>query len=102
MIFSRRKPPSALADSEHFLNDLTSLLSSKDLDKVPQIADLRSSLDSRLTSARDALVTATDDAARRTREVARAADDYAHEEPWRMMTGALAAGVLIGFCLSRR
>ncbi|WP_264293828.1 DUF883 family protein [Diaphorobacter aerolatus] len=84
------------------MNDLSGLLSSKDLDNVPKIADLRARLDSRLTDARDALVDISDQAAQRTREVAKAADTYAHEEPWRVVTGAVAAGVLIGYCLSRR
>lgn len=102
MFFSTKKPRSALGDLEHFLNELSGLLSSKDLDSVPKIADLRARLDSRLTDARDTLVDASEQAAQHTRDMADAADTYVHDEPWRVVTGALAAGVLIGYCLGRR
>ena len=102
MLFSTKKPSSALADLERFLNDMSSLLSSKDLDNVPQISALRQRLDTSLTGGRDALLEARDAAMQHARQATKAADNYAHDEPWRVVTGAVAVGLLIGYCLCRR
>jgi ElaB/YqjD/DUF883 family membrane-anchored ribosome-binding protein len=76
------------ADLEKLVSDLRGLLSSKDLDSVPDIKLLRQKLD--------------DGAARQAKDAALAADRYAHDEPWRVAGAALAVGALVGFLLARR
>ena len=51
---------------------------------------------------RETAVEAAQEAARKAREAAATANNYAHDEPWHVAGGALAVGVLLGFLLSRR
>lgn len=93
---------SAQADLEKLVTDLRGLLSSKELDAVPEIHALRQRLDDSLSGARDSAVRAAQEAARQAKDAAAAADRYAHDEPWRVAGAALAVGALVGFLLSRR
>ncbi len=92
----------AQADLERLVGDLRSVLSSKDLDNVPEIKLLRQRLEESAGDARDGAVRAAQEAARQAKEAALAADRYAHDEPWRVAGAALAVGALIGFIFSRR
>lgn len=87
---------------ERLVGDLRGLLASKDFDSVPQIKQLRQRLDDGIDTVRDTAVRAAQDAAVQAREAARAADRYAHDEPWRVATAAVAVGALVGFLLARR
>ncbi|GAB2483186.1 MAG: glycine zipper domain-containing protein [Comamonas sp.] len=93
---------SAQADLEKLVSDLRGVLSSKDLDNLPEIRQLRARLDETVGNARDGAIRAAQDAARQAKEAALAADRYAHDEPWRVAGAALAVGALIGFLFSRR
>ena len=90
------------ADLEKLVSDLRGLLSSMDLDSVPDIKLLRQKLDDGLQTARESAVRAAQDAARQAKDAALAADRYAHDEPWRVAGAALAVGALVGFVLARR
>ena len=87
---------------EKLVSDLRGLLSSKTLDSVPDIKMVRQRVDDGISTVRDTTVQAAQDAARQARDAAQAADQYAHDEPWRVAVAALAAGALVGFLLSRR
>lgn len=87
---------------ERLVGDLRSLLSSKDLDNIPQIKQMRQRLDDGIETVRDTAVRAAQEAASQARDAARAADRYAHDEPWRVATAAVAVGALVGFLLARR
>lgn len=87
---------------EKLVSDLRGLMSSKDLDSVPEIKAMRQRLDDGIHNARDAAVHAAQEAARQAKDAARAADRYAHDEPWRVASVALAVGALVGFVLARR
>ena len=87
---------------EKLVSDLRGLLSSRDLDSVPEIKVLRQRLDDGMHSVRDAAVNAAQDAARQARDAARLADRYAHDEPWRVASAAVVVGALVGFLLARR
>ena len=63
---------------------------------------LRQRLDDGMHSVRDAAVRAAQEAAHQAKDAARAADRYAHDEPWRVAGAALAVGALVGFLLARR
>lgn len=92
----------AQSELEKLVADLRGLVDSKSLDAVPEIQVLRKRLDEGIESARDSAVRAAREAARQAKDAARAADQYAHDEPWRVAGAALAAGAVIGFLLSRR
>ena len=87
---------------EKLVSDLRGLLSSKTLDSVPDIKMVRQRVDDGISTVRDTTVQAAQDAARQARDAAQAADQYAHDEPWRVAVAALATGALVGFLLSRR
>lgn len=93
---------STQTELEKLVADLRGLISSKDLDNVPEIKILRQRLDDGMHSVRDAAVHAAQEAARQAKDAARAADRYAHDEPWRVAGAALAVGAVVGFLLSRR
>ena len=80
---------------EKLVSDLKGLLASKDLDSVPEIRLLRKRLDDGMHNVRESAVRAAQDAAR-------AADRYAHDEPWRVAGAAMAVGAFVGFLLARR
>ena len=92
----------AQGELERLVGDLRSLLSSKELDGIPQIKQLRQRLDDGIDTVRESAVRAAQEAASQAREAARAADRYAHDEPWRVATAAMAVGALVGFLLARR
>lgn len=56
----------------------------------------------KLRAAREALSQARDTAVERGRSTARAADTLVHDNPWPVVAGALALGVLAGVVLQRR
>jgi len=93
---------SAQRELERLVGDLRRLLSNKDLDGIPEIKQLRQRMDDGIHSVREAAVRAAQDAATQAKEAAAAADRYAHDEPWRVASGALIVGALVGFLLSRR
>ena len=92
----------AQADLESLVSDLRGLLAAKELDAVPQIQQLRQRMDDGINNARDSAVRAAQEAARQAKDAAYAANEYAHDEPWRVAGAALAAGALVGFLLGRR
>ncbi|QNP48942.1 glycine zipper domain-containing protein [Diaphorobacter aerolatus] len=102
MKFSNRNASKGLGGIEQLLSDLGSLLSSKELDSIPQIRDVRERLSDGVGRVRDTVAHAAEETATRTRDAARVSNEYAHEEPWRVAGAALAVGAVIGFCLARR
>ena len=87
---------------EKLVSDLRGLISSRDLDSVPEIRALRQRLDDGMQVVRESTVCAAQEAARQAKDAAQAADRYAHDEPWRVAGAALAVGAVVGFLLSRR
>lgn len=87
---------------EKLVSDLRGLISSRDLDNMPEIRALRQRLDDGMQMVRDSTVRAAQEAARQAKDAAQAADRYAHDEPWQVAGAALAVGAVVGFLLSRR
>ena len=92
----------AQADLENLVSDLRNLLSSKEVDTETKLHQLRQRMDDGVHYARDSAVRAAQEAARQAKDAAYAADQYAHDEPWRVAGAALAMGALVGFLLGRR
>lgn len=97
-----RKVPEVQAELEKLVSDLRGLLDSKTLDEVPEIKAVRKRLEDGLQSVQSSTVRAAQEAAHQAKEAARAANEYAHDEPWRVAGAALAAGAVVGFLLGRR
>lgn len=92
----------AQTELEKLVSDLRGLLANKDLDTIPEIKLLRQRIDDGMSTVRDSAVRAAQEAARQAKEAVQAADRYAHDEPWRVASAALAVGALVGFLLARR
>lgn len=93
---------STQTELEKLVSEMRTLMANKSLDSVPEIKALRDRLDEGMHNVRDAAIRAAQEAANQAKDAARAADRYAHDEPWRVAGAALAVGALVGFLLARR
>lgn len=67
-----------------------------------KMADLRAKLQDHLYNARQSLAEAQAAVVERTKQVARATDDYVHDNPWRSIGIAAGFGLLVGLLIGRR
>lgn len=79
-------------------SDLKEVMNEEALSNNPKVKALRTQLDEWGEQARYAVRDATE----KTKWAAKVADDYAHEEPWRLIGAGVAVGVVIGILLGRR
>jgi ElaB/YqjD/DUF883 family membrane-anchored ribosome-binding protein len=87
---------------EDIVRDVKGVLGGKDLESHPQVKALRQRLESKFEVARDLAAEKAKIASRKAKDAAQTANAYAHDEPWKIATGAMAVGVLVGLLLSRR
>ena len=83
------------------MNAITAPSSKVDLSGLIQ-AITHATADDSMNNVRDSAVRAAQEAAYQAKEAARVANNYAHDEPWRVASAALAVGALVGFLLARR
>lgn len=67
-----------------------------------KVGELRVRMQENLTSARHKLADAEAALKEKSREVARATDDYVHEHPWKSIGVAAGVGLLVGLLVGRR
>lgn len=84
------------------LNDAESLLREAAASTGEKAAELRDRAMISLKRTREALYEAQDAVLERGRKVARATDDYVHENPWQAISVAGVTGLLLGLLLGRR
>lgn len=72
------------------------------LSKTPEVQALLERLRDRVNHASEMIGETSRHASRRIARVATDADDYVHEEPWKVATIAALAGVAIGMLITRR
>lgn len=84
-----------IADAEELLQ----LTASQTGEKV---GELRTRLAENLRAARYKLEDAEAAVREKSRQAARATDEYVHENPWRSMGVAAGAGLLVGLLIGRR
>ena len=87
---------------EDLASDVKWVLSSKELESVPQVKALKQRVEAKLAIARELAAEKSRIAAKRAKDAAQTANAYAHDEPWQIAAGALAVGVLVGLLLGRR
>ncbi|MGC2165612.1 MAG: DUF883 family protein [Gallionella sp.] len=66
-----------------------------------KIADARERIKENLTAAKARLVAAEDQLVARTKEAAKATDEYVHEHPWKAVGISAAVGVIVGMLIGR-
>ncbi|WP_367850123.1 YqjD family protein [Rhodoferax sp. WC2427] len=93
----------AVADSlvEDLADDVHNVLSIQELESQPQLKALRQRVEAKLAVARERAAEKGRIAAEKAKQAASSANAYAHAEPWKLATGALAAGVVLGWLLGR-
>lgn len=67
-----------------------------------KVGDLRNRLQDHLATAKSKLADAEAVVVERTRAVARATDDYVHDNPWRSIGIAAGIGFIVGMLIGRR
>lgn len=67
-----------------------------------KVGELRVRMQENLTAARHKLADAEAALKEKSREVARATDDYVHEHPWKSIGVAAGVGLLVGLLIGRR
>ncbi len=87
------------ADLKQDFNELVSNPAVRDL---PEVRALKERVQESLRRAGDAAADVSHDITRRAKHAATMADDYAHDEPWKVAGVAVLAGLAIGLLLSRR
>ncbi len=84
-----------LADMEEYLRVTASQTGEK-------IGVLRERLQDHMHKAKDRLVDTKEIVVDKTKEAARATDEYVHDNPWRAVGIAAGVGLIIGLLISRR
>ena len=90
------------ADLRQLIADAEALVSETALSSEDKIVALRDRVTENLKAARYKLEDIEDAVKTKTREVARATDDYVHENPWKAIGAAAGVGLIVGLLISRR
>lgn len=91
-----------VADVKQVIQDAEELMVATAHQTEGKVVAMRERLSENLKVARHKLADAEDAIKVKTREVARATDDYVHENPWRSIGVAAGAGLIVGLLIGRR
>ncbi|MCW7536658.1 hypothetical protein OOT46_02145 [Aquabacterium sp. A7-Y] len=82
--------------------DVQELVANPALKSSPEMDDLKQRLQNSLHRASEAVADASHGITQRVRHTAAATNDYVHEQPWKVASIAMLAGVVIGFLAATR
>lgn len=91
-----------MADLRVVMADAEELLRSTASHAGENAAAARARLRESLQSAKERLSAAEAAVVEKTRQAARATDEYVHENPWKSMGVAFSVGIIIGMLIARR
>lgn len=91
-----------VADLKLVVADAEELLAATAHQTGEKVAALRERMQENLRAARHKLADAEEAVRLKTREVAKATDNYVHEHPWKSIGVAAGVGLLVGLLISRR
>ena len=91
-----------VADLQRVIADAEELMQATAHQTEGKVVELREKINENLRNARHKLVDVEATVREKTREVARATDDYVHEHPWRANGTAAGVGLVIGLLIGRR
>ncbi len=91
-----------VADFKVVVADAEELLKATAGQAGDKMADLRAKLQDHLVAARQSLAEAQAAVVEKTKLVARATDDYVHDNPWRSIGIAAGIGFIVGLLIGRR
>ncbi|SRR5258706_14756651 len=90
------------ADLRKVIADAEALLKASVGETGDVYSRARQKFEATLSAAKDAVAGAERAVVERTREAARATDDYVHDHPWQSIGIGAAVGLLIGILIGRR
>jgi len=93
---------SLLDDFSTMLTEAEDLLRRAGNETGERAKDLRAQVEAKLLAAKLRLQEMEGEAVDRAKAAARVTDDYVHDNPWRAIGAAAAAGFLIGLLVHRR
>ncbi len=91
-----------IADFKLVISDAEQLLKLTADDASGKFSDVRGRLGERLAAARTQMSELEAAAVAKAKEVAKATDDYVHENPWQSIGIAAGVGFLVGLLAGRR
>ncbi len=91
-----------IADFNVVVADAEALLKATANQGGEKLAEVRARAEGSLKVAKARLLEAQDALIAKTREAARATDEYVHERPWNAVGMAAGIGLLVGFLIGRR
>jgi ElaB/YqjD/DUF883 family membrane-anchored ribosome-binding protein len=91
-----------VADLKTVMEDAEALLKATSTLTGEKVQEVRARAEESLRQAKVRLSEVEEEAMRRAREIADAADEYVHENPWQSVGIAAGIGLLLGLLLARR
>jgi len=91
-----------IADFNVLVADAEALLKATANEGGEKVAEVRAKVEESLKVAKARLLQAQDALIAKSREAAKATDEYVHENPWNAIGVAAGIGLLIGFLMGRR
>ena len=91
-----------LADLQSVVRDSEALLKATAGLAGDKVQEVRARAEDSIKQARDRIHSVENEAVRRAREMAGAAETYVRENPWQSLGIAAGVGMLVGLLLSRR
>lgn len=91
-----------ISDIKVVIHDCEEILKATANQAGEKVAEMRAQISRRLVEAKARLGELEDAALAKTKEVARAADEYVHDNPWKAVGIAAGVGLLIGLLIRRR
>lgn len=91
-----------VADLKTVMQDAEALLKATSTLTGEKIQEVRARAEESLRQAQTRLTEVEEEAMRRAREIAEAADEYVHENPWQSVGIAAGIGLVLGLLLGRR
>lgn len=91
-----------VGDLRKVITDAEELLHATQGNTEARVVALRERMTENLRVARHKLLDAEEALVAKTKQVARATDDYVHEHPWKAVGAAAGFGLIVGLLLGRR
>lgn len=91
-----------VTDLKKVIADAEELLQATSGSTEAKVVALRERMTESLMVARHKLLDAEEALVAKTKQVARATDDYVHEHPWKAVGAAAGFGLIVGLLLGRR
>lgn len=89
-------------DLQRVITDAEELLQATAGQTESKVVEMRERIRQNLVAARHKLHDIEDTVRAKTKEVARATDDYVHDHPWKAIGAAAGVGLIIGLLIGRR